>query len=663
VALLLWAAAAAWPDSVQTKAGDRLRGRVVREDDQTLVFRTAYGELTIPRTEIKKHERATYLVKLTDGSELEGQPTAEADGKLVLKIGEERREVPLASVASIAEKKTPPPPKKLNLRERIQLHRRVLDHFAKKQYDAALAQCKRILESEPDDNTALYNAACACARMGDKPTALDYLRQAVEKGFVDFPHIERDPDLETLRDAEPFRELFARKDHYIQQATRLAIERITKSLAERGVDAKRYKTVVDSARNFVYVHAKDEAELAELRGGLEHYADLQWQDLFQNKPQRPLYIVVLTTEDSRKVFRGRVLGWYNAGASALFCADAPVQKLLRTDVVIHEFTHALHYADMAARQQQHPIWLVEGLATLFEASDRNDEVAPRHSYRLLVVQQALRQGRLMAWKELMGLNQVQFLRSAQLAYAQARYMLFYMHERGLLKKFYDEYTAKENYAQDRTALASFEVVFGKPIEVVEHDWKQWVLAQKVPPVPFVGVQTREKEGRLEVVQVVGGSAAAKAGVRAGDVLVSLGGRAIDSQSDLMEAVGNRKVGERVDLTVLREGKEQALTVTLGERRDLFPRTPKPRAAPYLGLTVEQRGEEVVIREVAKGSPAEAAGLQAGAAILELDGKKLASVRDYLAALRAAKVGKQVALQVRQGQEVRTVSVTPTEAPK
>ena len=69
--------APATADTVETKQDERLKGRVVRETPAHLVMRTAYGELTIPKAQVKKHDRATYIVELKDGSKLEGQIVAE----------------------------------------------------------------------------------------------------------------------------------------------------------------------------------------------------------------------------------------------------------------------------------------------------------------------------------------------------------------------------------------------------------------------------------------------------------------------------------------------------------------------------------------------------------------------------------------------------------
>ena len=641
-------------DTVETKQDERIKGQIVRENPKQVVIRTPYGELTLPRGAVKKHTRSVYVVELNDGSKFEGQILGEKDGQLSLKVDGKPRTVPRADVKRTTEKPTPKPPKEPSPQELLKLHRAVLEHFKKKNYKAALATCKKILAAHPDDPTALYNSACACAMSGDKPVALDYLKKAVEEGFVDFAHIEKDTDLVSLRKEPAYLELFAKKAEHVQRASKRIVERLTKELAKKGIATQRYKSLFDEGRNFVYFHAKSDAEIAEVRRSLEAYADCQWRDLFQNKPQRPLFIVLLAAGDSRKVFRRGIGGMFNPAAMTLFCSDMPVHKLLRTSVVIHEFTHALHFADMGARHQQHPIWLIEGLATLFESSDRNGTVAPRQNHRLVAAQQAAREGRLLSWAALMKLSHPQFMMRAQVAYAQSRYMLFYMHEKGLLKRFYDEYTAKENYARDRSAIDSFQVVFGKPIEEVERDWKAWLLEQRVPDVPFLGVQTKEEGGRLLVVKASPGGPAAKAGIRKDDAIVALEGHPIGSQSDLLEAIADRRVGEEVDVELARGKEKLTVTAKLAKRPGLVPRA--PRAAPYLGLTVEQKGDAVVIKEVAAGSPAQKAALEPGDVLLEFGGKKQTTVRGFLTALRGRKPGQKLPVKVKHGDETRIVTV-------
>ena len=648
-------------DTIETKQDERLKGRIVREGPEQVILRTPYGELTLPRAAVRKHTRATYVVELEDGSKLEGEIRGEQDGKLALHVAGKPRQVALADVKRVVERPPPKQPRPLSTQQLLKLHRTVLEHFKKKNHKAALATCRKILASHPDDPTALYNAACACALSGDKPTALDFLRKAVEEGFINFAHIEQDGDLESLRKEAVYRELFDKKDEYVQQASKKTIERLTKALAQKGIATKRYRSLFDETRNFVYFHPKTDAEIAEVRRSLEAYADCQWRDLFQNKPRRPLFIVLLTAADSPKVFRRGIGGMFNPAAMTLFCSDMPVHKLLRMSVVTHEFTHALHYADMGARHQQHPIWLVEGLATLFESSDRNGTVVPRQNHRLVPAHQAAREGRLLPWPALMKLNHMQFMMRAQLAYAQSRYMLFYMHEKGLLKRFYDEYTAKENYARDRSAIDSFQVVFGKPIEEVERDWKAWLLEQRVPDVPFLGVQTKEQDGRVVVVKVVPKGPAGKAGVLKNDAITVIDGQPIGSQAKLLEAIAEHAVGDEIDVEVARGDEKLALTAKLGKRPGMTPRP--PRAAPYLGLTVEQKDGAVVIKEVAPDSPADEAGLKPGDVLLEFGGKKQTSVRGFLAALRGRRPGQKVPIKTQRGDETQTVTVRLAPQPK
>jgi len=657
VLLVLFCAVPACGDTIQTKSGETIKGRVVEETGDHVRVETRYGELTVPRADIRRHVRTTYVVELKDGSKLEGQIVGENQKELTLKVRGAVRTVPAAQVRKVSEKKATPPPKKprkLSPRQVQALHRRAMAYFNKKEYKKCIAEYRKILRSDPEHMIALYNTACAYSLLKDKDHAVEYLKKSVEAGYVNFAHMEKDKDIDNIRDEEGYKEIFRKKAEYIRKSTDKAVARITRSLAQRGVDAKRYKTAFDRERNFVYLHTKSAEQFAVIRKGLEEYAEYQWQHLFQNRPTRPLYIVLLTAADSRKVFRRRAGGVFSAGSNTLLCGDIPGLKLMKTSVIVHEFTHALHFADMLARHQRHPIWLLEGLATLFEASDRNGGVVPRHSYRLAIVQAAVRSGRTLPWKTLMKMNHAAFMRTSRLAYAQSRYMLFYMYEKGLLKKFYDEYTDKANYASDTSALESFEVVFGKPIESVEREWKQWVLKQRVPPIPYLGVRTRQAPGGVVVTLVSGGSPAAKAGLKKGDTIAAISGRAIKTVSDLMEAVGHRKVCDEVEVEIVRQGASHTLKARLGRRPGSLPRP--ARAAPYLGLTVEQKDGTVRAKEVAKGSPAERAGITPGTIILALNGKRVDSVRTYLSALKSARAGQKLKVKIKREGKVWEVFV-------
>jgi len=65
-----------------------------------------------------------------------------------------------------------------------------------------------------------------------------------------------------------------------------------------------------------------------------------------------------------------------------------------------------------------------------------------------------------------------------------------------------------------------------------------------------------------VNDVVADSAAAKAGIRAGDVIVEVGGEAIDKPWDVITAIGDKKAGDKVSVVIIRDRKRTTLSATL-----------------------------------------------------------------------------------------------------
>jgi len=84
--------------------------------------------------------------------------------------------------------------------------------------------------------------------------------------------------------------------------------------------------------------------------------------------------------------------------------------------------------------------------------------------------------------------------------------------------------------------------------------------------PYLGVQLGDTQGEGAYVgEVVAGGPAAKAGIRTGDVITSLAGKATPSAADFSEAIANLRPGQTVKVAVTRaDGSTTTLTVTLGE---------------------------------------------------------------------------------------------------
>jgi serine protease Do len=166
---------------------------------------------------------------------------------------------------------------------------------------------------------------------------------------------------------------------------------------------------------------------------------------------------------------------------------------------------------------------------------------------------------------------------------------------------------------------------------------------------------KRAEGAL-VASVQPGSAAERAGIRAGDVITKINGTPIGAAGELSAFVGTAKPGDKVTLEVLRQGERRDLAAVLGAAD--AGKAAKAAAEPKSGggrlglsvrpLTPEERKQVnvqggLLVEEA--GGIAARAGLQPGDILLMAGGKNVQSVDD----LRTATAGNgTVALLVQRG---------------
>jgi serine protease Do len=163
-----------------------------------------------------------------------------------------------------------------------------------------------------------------------------------------------------------------------------------------------------------------------------------------------------------------------------------------------------------------------------------------------------------------------------------------------------------------------------------------------------------------VMRVLEDSAAARAGVKADDVVVELEGEPVTTANDLINRIALRRPGSKVELVILREGKRKSLTATLDKRpqRADAEALGGVGARDPLGLSVqtltpqlaEQLGYEglsgVLVADVEPGSLAEEYGLEPGMLVLEVNREAVRNVRQYHGALAKAKPAGKVLLRIR-----------------
>jgi serine protease Do/serine protease DegQ len=138
-----------------------------------------------------------------------------------------------------------------------------------------------------------------------------------------------------------------------------------------------------------------------------------------------------------------------------------------------------------------------------------------------------------------------------------------------------------------------------------------------------------------VSEVVEGGAADKAGIKAGDVITSINGRAVANASELRNNIGLLRIGDKVDLGLLRDGKPRRVTAVIGERSGGDADAAAQIHAAFEGATLGNADGNggVVVRTVAPGSPAQQSGLQPNDVILMIGRTPVANMEQLRAALK------------------------------
>ena len=138
-----------------------------------------------------------------------------------------------------------------------------------------------------------------------------------------------------------------------------------------------------------------------------------------------------------------------------------------TGTLVHEIVHPLLAVDFP----QAPSWFDEGLASLYEqCRERDGKIVGLLNWRLPVFQDGLRAGHLVPLEKLLATNRDQFYEDPHgMHYAQARYLCYYLQEKNLLRKFYQQF--KTNCSSDPTGTATLLRITGKSsLKQLQSEW-------------------------------------------------------------------------------------------------------------------------------------------------------------------------------------------------
>ncbi len=209
---------------------------------------------------------------------------------------------------------------------------------------------------------------------------------------------------------------------------------------------------------------------------------------------------------------------------------------------------------------------------------------------------------------------------------------------------------------------------------------------------MLGVTSEKTDKGVRVESITKGSAAEKAGLKKEDIITRVGDKKIVTTDDLTEAIKKQKPGDKIDVSYLREGKEQKVTAELGKWKgsnvfstipgqgfkmdeynfnfgDLMPTTPtSPRVrvphqtissgTPKLGLSVQDTddGKGVKVLEVDDESNAAKAGLKENDVITGIDGKVVNSADEVAKIIRESKDKISVNMKVQRNGKSQTMDV-------
>lgn len=155
--------------------------------------------------------------------------------------------------------------------------------------------------------------------------------------------------------------------------------------------------------------------------------------------------------------------------------------------------------------------------------------------------------------------------------------------------------------------------------------------------------------------------AARAGLKAGDIIIAYAGKPVNDSADLPPLVGSTRPGVRKALTVIRDGKEREIEVTLGrlpdkdqDKGELALNSAPDDGSPRLNIAVAdapagQNGRDeggVRVQQVGPG-PAAEAGVQPGDILVSLNNQKIRDAAHLRQLVKELPRGKRVPLLVRR----------------
>ena len=164
----------------------------------------------------------------------------------------------------------------------------------------------------------------------------------------------------------------------------------------------------------------------------------------------------------------------------------------------------------------------------------------------------------------------------------------------------------------------------------------------------------ESTGAL-VAGVAPGSSAERAGIKTGDIITSINSVVMKSASELRNSIGMLRVGDKVEIGLLRDGKPLKVTALIAERSEAETANAVDIAQGLEGaeLADAPAGGGVLVRSVQDGSPASQAGIKTNDLIVGVGRTPISNTKSFREAAKGANV---LVLNVRRGSAVFLIPI-------
>jgi hypothetical protein len=217
----------------------------------------------------------------------------------------------------------------------------------------------------------------------------------------------------------------------------------------------------------------------------EHARTVRWtdgllrEDFFPHGPNRVIEIWLFETEKS---YLHGAKEYFGDSPDTPFGYYSPAHDALIMNVgsgggtLVHELVHAY----MEANFPEVPAWFNEGLASLYERpTDAGGKISGLPNWRLPALQKEIKGGKGRSIVSLVSTTTDEFYGAKDETYARARYLLYYLQEKGLLVDYYNRF--HDHHDEDPTGLKTLRAVLEtEDLDGFEKKWDVFVLGLKVP---------------------------------------------------------------------------------------------------------------------------------------------------------------------------------------